>query len=202
MTNVDAGGPITEPAESSRTKIANRDWIDADGKPCDEENAVGVRYEFLGRTKDGITIPPDGKSFTQLWADLSPDAQRMYGCFGMVTLFGNVTNTWMGDKDDNKAPSAAEAIAERNALLNSGKWIDRTREGVGARVDKDALAQAWLTVMERAGKAVKSLADYRKALESPDTVKAVRSNAQIASEYAGLMGRATKTLDDLDQLIA
>lgn len=200
MTNVDAGGPLTEPTESSRSKIANRLWIDDAGHEVDEEHATGVQYEFLGRTKDGITIPPDGKSFTQYWKDLNPEAQRMFGLFGQQTLFGNITNTWMGDKADDKAPTAAEAIAARVALLQSGVWIDRTREGVGARVDKDALAQAVVNVLTGAGK-VADLATWRAKLEDLDVVKTARSNAAVTAEYASLMGRKVSTLDDLESLV-
>lgn len=196
MTNTDAGGPLTSESKPPRSKIANRDWIDASGQECDEENAVAIRYEFLGRDD----VPADGKSFTQRYDDLSDAAKRMFCHFGQITLAGNVTNTWLGEKGDDKAATAAEAIAARWALIGSGTWIDRTREGVGARVDRDALAQAVVNVMTAAGKAA-DLAAWRGKLDDAEVVKAVRSNGAIAAEYASIMGRSVKTLDDLESLV-
>lgn len=195
MTNVDTGGPVTEAEETARKKIADRDWIDDSGKPVSEEEATGVRYTFLGRTKEGITIPPDGKAFTQYWRDLTPEAQRMAGCFGLMTLMGNVTNTWMGDKSDTRPALAADAIQERIALLNEGKWIDRTG-GVGAKVDKDALAQAVVEVGAANGKTY-DVAVIRPKLDDEAFFKMVRTNAEMNAAYARIVGRQTATVDDI-----
>jgi hypothetical protein len=187
--------PVEESADA-RKKIADRDWIDDSGNVVDEEVATGVRYTFLGRTKEGVTIPPDGKSYTLYMRDLKPEALNMLAGFGAITLMGNVTNTWMGDKGDTRAALAADAIAERIDLLNSGKWIDRTG-GVGARVDKDALAQAVVEVGAANGKTA-DLAVVREKLEqSADFMKAVRSNAEINAAYARIVGRQTATVDDI-----
>ena len=201
MSNVDTGGPVTEAEESARKKIADRDWIDDSGKAVAEEDATGVRYTFLGRTKEGVTIPADGKSFTAYWRDLTDEAKRMAGCFGLITLMGNVTNTWMGDKGDNRPALAADAIAERIALLNAGKWIDRTG-GVGARVDKDALAQAVVEVGLANGQKLKdgsdpSVATIRPLLDNEDFFRSVRSNAEMNAAYARIVGRQTATVSDI-----
>lgn len=193
MTDTNA---VTETAEPERKKIANRDWINDAGETVDEELATGVRYEFLGRTKEGIVLPPDGKSFTLYFRDLSPAAGAMLSGFGAVTLMGNVTNTWMGDKSDDREASAADAIAARFALLNSGKWIDRAGGGVGSRIDKDALAKAVVLVAMNAGKELDEAA-IRARLEDTDFVKTCRGVPAIANEYAAIVGRAVKTVDDV-----
>lgn len=177
-----------------RTKIANRRWLGTDGKDSDEEHAVQVSYEFLGRTKAGVAIPGDGKSFTyQIHAPGTRDG--MCAGFGALTLMGNVTNTWMNDKGD-KAATAYDAISDRFALLESGIWIDRTA-AVGARVDKPQLAQAIVNVAARKG----STQDHAKILaklESDDAwAKAARANPEFSAEYATLMGRTVKSTDEL-----
>ena len=197
MTETQEAGPVTEAAEPERKKIANRDWINDATEVVDEEAATGVRYEFLGRTKDGVTIPPDGKSYTMYFRDLSAPASAMLAGFGAVTLMGNVTNTWMGDKSDDKEASAADAIAARFALLNEGKWIDRTGAGVGARVDKDALAKAVVAVAAAANKALDETLIRLKLEENVEFVKTCRGVPDIARKYAELVGRTVKTVDDV-----
>lgn len=192
----DTGSQPVEESADTRKKIADRDWIDDAGQVVDEEAATGVRYTFLGRTKDGVTIPPDGKSYSRYFRDMSEAETRMLAGFGAITLMGNVTNTWMGDKSDTRAATAAEEIEARFLLLNGGKWIDRTG-GVGARVDKDALAAAVVEVLTTQGKTA-TVEQVRPKLDSsPDFFKMVRSNAEINAAYARIVGRQTATLDEV-----
>lgn len=193
-SNTDQGADESADTVVERTKIANRRWIDASGNDVDEDKAVAVEYEFLGRTKGGISIPADGKSFTyQIPQPGTRDG--MLAGFGALTLMGNITNTWMGDKGD-KAPTAHDAIAERFALLESGAWVDRTT-GVGARVDLDKLAEAIVNVATRKGKQL-DVATIRAKLDSDqEWRKAATANAEFKTEYSSLMGRAVKTTDEL-----
>lgn len=177
----------------SRTKIANRLWLDSTGKECGEETAVAVSYEFLGRTKEGVTIPGDGKAFVhQIPTPGTRDG--MLNGFGALTLMGNITNTWMGDKND-KAATAHDAIAERWELLATGIWVDRT--SVGARVDKDKLAEAIVSVAARKGKSVDQATIRAKLEAEPDWAKSARANPEFAAEYATIMGRTVKSSDEL-----
>lgn len=192
MTNTDVDTDVDTVPE--RTKIANRLWIDAEGKETQEENAVAVSYEFLGRTKGGIVIPGDGKAFTyQIPAPGTRDG--MLAGFGALTLMGNITNTWMGDKGD-KAATAHDAISDRFTLLESGVWIDRTSQ-VGARVDKPQLAQAIVNVAQRKGKSLDHAVILTKLETDADWAKAARANPEFSSEYATLMGRSVKSTDEL-----
>lgn len=195
--------PVTEAAEPERKKIANREWVNDAGEVVDEEAATGVRYEFLGRTKDGITIAPDGANYSLKFSDLSPAALNMLAGFGAITLMGNVTNTWMGDKSDEKPARACDAIAERFALLQDGKWIDRSAAGVGAKVDKDVLAEAAIQVFLESGKITDAQvgdvkAKVRQKLEDDSKYGAtLRQVPAIATKYATLVGRQSKTVDDV-----
>lgn len=177
-----------------RTKIANRLWLGADGKECPEETAVQVSYEFLGRTKSGVVIPGDGKAYSyQIPGPGTRDG--MLAGFGALTLMGNITNTWMGDKGD-KAATAYDAISDRFTLLESGVWIDRTAQ-VGARVDKPKLAEAIVNVAARKGQQKDLAAILAKLEADAEFTKAVRANPEFAAEYATIMGRTVKSSDEL-----
>jgi hypothetical protein len=184
---------ITEAAETSRTKIANREWINDAGETVAEEAATGVSYEFLGRTKDGISIPGDGEKFTRYFRDMSQAELYMCAGFGLITLMGNVTNTWMGDKDVDKPAKACEAITERVKLINSGTWIDRAASG-GSRVDEPALARAIVTA---SGGTKDFAAVLQKLTDDAEWKKKIRSVPQVAAEYAKEVGRASPSLDTL-----
>lgn len=190
--------PVTEADEPARKKIADRDWIDDSGKVVDEEAATGVRYTFLGRTKDGVTIPPDGQSYQLYFRDLTPACMNMLAGFGAITLMGNVTNTWMGDKSPDKDAKACDAIAARFALMNNPDkpvWADRSG-GVGARVDRDALAQAIVEVLTANGRTAE-LTAVRERCNDDEFVKSSRTNAEVAAAYARIVGRQTASLDDI-----
>lgn len=177
-----------------RTKIANRRWLDSAGKDADEEQAVAVSYEFLGRTKAGVAIPGDGKSYH--YAIHAPGTRDgMLAGFGALTLMGNITNTWMGDKGD-KAATAHDAISDRFALLDSGIWIDRTAQ-VGARVDKPVLAQAIVNVAVRKGQTVDQAKVLSKLEADVEFAKAAKANPEFSAEYSTLMGRTVKSTDEL-----
>ena len=195
-------GPVEE---NARKKIANRVWVGSDGKEVDTpESATGVQYEFLGR---GDT-PADGKSYTRQFAEMSEAEKNMLAGFGAHTLMGNITNTWLGEKGD-RAATAYDAIAERFELLNSGTWIDRTG-AVGVKIDKAQLATAICNVLVASGKWTQAQVDtggqYAKVLQSLEEdagkVKAARQNPAIAAEYAKLVGRVTKSDDEVAGLFA
>src|SRR3972149_1336872 len=192
MTDVTQGDETDTVVE--RTKIANRLWLASDGKETDEEKAVAVSYEFLGRTKGGVSIPGDGKSYSyQIPTPGTRDG--MLAGFGALTLMGNITNTWMGDKGD-RAPTAHDAIADRFALLDTGVWVDRAA-AVGARVDRDKLAEAVVNVAARKGQA-RSKDDILAKFElDAEWMKAVSKSPEFATEYAALMGRTVKSSDAL-----
>lgn len=190
----DSPGAVTD--EPERKKIANRLWIGDDGKECDEDKATGVSYQFLGREKDGVTTPGDPNPFTLKFAEMSEAEKNMYAGFGALTLYGNLTNTWLGEKGD-RAASPIDVIRDRATLIRSGQWIDRTAVGVGAKVDKPALAKAIVQVYAAEGKTVDEAAILAKLEADADVVRTARAVPAIATAYAALVGRTVKTVDDL-----
>jgi hypothetical protein len=196
----------TGPADSSadteglRKQIAKRDWLGADGNPVEaEEDAVSARYTYL----------EDGKSYT--WSPTTDDSTtRMCAIFGALTLMGNLTNTWKNEKGD-RADSPIDVMVDRFALMaNEGKWIDRSQGAVGARVDKDVLAEAmtqcaiakgstkWGPLDGNDAAAVGEVkAKYREALEDATFVRVVRKVPEINAKYAELVGTSVKTLEEV-----
>lgn len=194
-----APGPVEVADEPQRKKIANRDWINDAGEEVQPEEATAVRYEFLGKGD----VAGDGKAFTFKLANPGTAAAMLAG-FGALTLMGNLTNTWLAEKGD-KLATPYDAIAERFALLDSGKWIDRAAGGgVGAKVDRDALAEAITQVKEAAGFAAGDTRDEYKARarqkleDDPAFLRQIRQKPEIANAYAAIVGKtAGKPLDDM-----
>lgn len=203
-----AAAPVAaDDSDDTKKKIADRDWIGADDKPCAEENAVGVRYGFLGRTKDGVTVPGDGRAVTVLFASLTPKARDMYAGFGIQTLFGNIVNTWLGDKSPDKYATAAEAIEARHQLINAAdpataKWIDRSGR-TGPVIDREKIAMAVAQLALQYGKIAADGLDARYASElakidaDDKRAAALRAVPEIGAKYNELMGRAVRTLEDV-----
>lgn len=191
------GAPATD--GKTRVAIAKRLWINDAGQEVEAvEDATGVSYEFMGRTKDGITVQPDGEAFTIYFRDMPAPMLKMLAGFGAHTLMGNVTNTWLGEKSPDKAPKAAAAVAERFDLLKTGQWVDRTG-GVGARVDIPTLANAWTNVYVAAGKTPPYTVDVlaEKLTDNGELVKQLRRDPKIVAEYAKLRGAPTTDAVDL-----
>lgn len=199
MTDTTNTGAEDEVVE--RTKIANRQWLDSSGKECKEEEAVAVSYEFLGRAaaKSREEQKADGKAFVHTISQPGTRPGMLEG-FGALTLMGNVTNTWMNEKGD-RHPTAHDAIADRWTLLDTGVWIDRT--GVGARVDRPTLAQAIINVAARKGQTTSkdgsplTVASILVRLEDAEWMKGARGNPEFSAEYATLMGRSVKSVEDV-----
>lgn len=184
--------------EVVKRKVAQHDLIGADGSvlPEDqgEETATGIRYTLLA----------NGQSFDYQYGQ-SPDMDRMLACFGAKTLATNETSAARNNSKGEASPDEQiAAVRERFALLSTGTWVDRTREGIGAKVDPDALAEAICQVMVAEGKYTQEEveASYKAKVRqkiSDDAVWARKSRTlpAVASAYATIKGRATATVDDL-----
>lgn len=187
--------------EDTRKAIARRLWIDDNRNEVAEEEATGVAYEFLGRTKEGTTVPGDGQAYYCFFKDLTDAAKNMAAGFGLLTLMGNVTNTWLGTKSGERTAKACEAISVRIQGLNDGQWADRTRTGF--QLNFDSLASAMVAVGLETGKIAAADADaklgvFRAKMDSdPDWAKAVYKNPAITAAYAREQGREVMSVDDV-----
>jgi hypothetical protein len=136
-------------AKASRTPVAIRDWIDADGKPIaagEEAKATGFRYTHLPSAKRAnpdfnpeTDAPPAGTFF-----EINPTGQTatMLAIFGGLTLAGNVVNTATNGPKGDKNLNPISLVAERFAEIEAGTWAEGGGAGGGVRYDKDLLAQA------------------------------------------------------------
>lgn len=191
-TATDSPADATDtPAASKRKQVSKRDFLLADGTVAERiEEATGARYTLLA--------PSGNKDFDQQFGEAGKLA-TMCAIFGFHTKVGNVANTVLNDKDEPGSPDdAAKEIEAFIAAANTGTWAERAAGGVGARIDKDALAAAIVTVAEAGGKTGVDYQKIRDRLESDaQYVRAARQVPAVANEYATRVGKATKSIDDL-----
>lgn len=181
----------------SKRAVAKHELLDSTGKALGEEYgeevAHGVRYTLLG----------NDESLDYVYGQ-NADMDRMLACFGAKTL---ATNESSAARQKNGADAFDEQIAavrERFALLTTGVWVDRSRDGVGAKVDPDKLAEAICQVIIDDGKmtAEQIEAGYKakvraKIDEDKAYARKARQMPKVSAAYAALMGRTAATVDDL-----
>lgn len=187
--------------DETRKAIAKRLWINDAREETTEEQATGIAYEFLGRTKEGVTVPGDGQAYYCFFRDLTDAAKNMAAGFGLLTLMGNVTNTWLGTKTGDRTAKACEAISIRVQGLNDGIWADRSRTGF--QLNLDALASAIVAVGVETGKIAADQAEvqieaFRAKVEAePEWAKSVYKVPAISAAYAREQGREIMSVDDV-----
>lgn len=182
-------------SEVTKRQVAKHSLLDAAGNIVEDmEAATGFRYLDIA----------SGETFDyQLKANT--DALRMLALFGGRTLATNEASAERQKDGDSKSQLAA--IADRFALIDTGVWVDRTREG-GPRIDQAVLATAVLNVMIGSGKVPESERDgrYAKLLanwaENPKLVTVAHSVPAVRDEYAKLSGKTARTVDDLAAMTA
>lgn len=175
--------------EPAKRKVARHWLVNANGaKVDDEESATGIGYQVLGSSGE----------FTYQTGLTAGSREAMLAVFGAKTLATNESSQARNNaKGAASADEQMEAVRERFALLDTGKWVDRTREGVGAKIDKDALAGAIVAVAGTAGKTLDYAAVRQKLEEDAAFVRATRQVPAIATEYAARAGRPAKSLEDV-----
>lgn len=199
-TEIQNRAPDTEAAagdtEAVTRKLAEHGLLAADGTAVeDEEAAHGISYKIIRDKATGESV--DLPAFTYTYGQ-NADMDRMLAIFGAKTLATNESSAARQSKEgDSSAAGQMEAVRERFALLGTGKWVDRTREGVGAKIDKDALAGAIVDVAAKAGKTLDYAVIREKLENDPIFVRTTRQVPAIATEYAARAGRPVKSLDDV-----
>lgn len=176
-------------SKPKRAKVAQRDWIDADGNVVAEELATGVRYTNVesGQTYEWQSGAPAGSDAVML------------ACFGALTLMGNVANTRINGLDGSGEEAIGD-IKERFELLKTGKWIDRSEGARGPKYDLGKLATAFIEVRAAMGQPVKGTYDeiLQKLTEDKSIFAKVRSNPDVQAKYAELAGKTPKSAADID----
>lgn len=191
----ETAGPT--PVKAKRDQRAKHELLDANGalggEDLAEEQAHGIRYTLLA----------NGKSFDYKFG-VSGEADRMLALFGAKTLCTNETSAARNNTKGEASPDEQmAAVEERFALLSTGVWVDRTRDGVGAKLDPDALAQAIVDVLVGEGKLERDKADDfkadRRAKIEADAAwgRKMRTFPAVATRYNEIVGRTVATVDDL-----
>jgi hypothetical protein len=185
-------------ATTGKRRQAKHELVDAQGNVLGDDGteveAHGIRYTLLALTE---------KPFTYIYGQ-NADADRMLACFGAKTLCTNETSAARNnDKGEASPAEQMDAVVDRFSLLATGQWVDRTG-GVGAKINKDALAEAICQQLVEDGKATNEQieqgykAKVRAKLED-DAVYARKSRTHngVAAKYAAIVGRSSATTDDL-----
>lgn len=192
---------VTAPAAKKVKAVAKHELLDSASAICEkEEDAHGMRYTLLA----------NGETFDYV-CGANADADRMLAVFGAKTLATNETSQARNSaKGAASADEQIQAVRDRFATLATGVWVDRSREG-GAKVDKDALAEAICQVQVGAGAKTKAgdlitddfvAAGYkalvRQKLEDDQAfLRTARNMPAVTAAYAALVGRSVATVDDL-----
>lgn len=190
-----AGPAVDGDTETVTKRVAKHELLDASGGVVeDEESATGIRYTLLG----------NGQTFDWQSGQTAGSELAMIAVFGAKTL---ATNTSSGLRNSTKGEATPDeqmdAVRERFALIKTGKWLDRTREGVGAKIDLDRLANAICNVQVAEGRYTEAdvqnekLAKTRQKLDEDKAwARKARQHPPFAAEYARLGGAAAVTVDD------
>lgn len=195
MTDTNA---IAQGQKKKRPKAAEHEFIDAQGEVVDDgESAAGYRYTLLS----------NGQVFDWYWSQANEDEKRMFALFGVKTLATNETSQVRNSPKNQGMDTSAEqmeALLERFTMVRNGQWVDRTREGAVAKIDKDALAEAICQVLVAKGKVTqqdvdsKLKAEKRQLLEDDATyLRKSRQVPEVAIAYAAIVGKQVATVDDL-----
>lgn len=181
----------TESPKTGR-KVAEHSYLDASGNVVEtEEEATGIRYHIVstGETFDHQTGGKAGEPLTM---------KAVFGCKTLATNEASAFKQKNGHYD-----GAIESIAERFALIDSGQFVDRSRDGVGAKMDLDALAEAICIVLVKAGAATQEQIDQggkakvREKLEDKAQVAKAKKTDGVMPEYTRLVGKPATSAADL-----
>lgn len=178
--------------KAEKKQRAEHDLLDDKGEVVeDEENANGIRYTLLGMPN---------RPFTYQYGQ-NPATDKLLAIFGAKTLATNESSAVRNSpKGAGTADEQIEAVEARFALLGTGKWVDRTREGV--TVDLDTYAQAMINVQVRQGMYEEAIGNTEKLpkmralLDDKAQLAKARKVSEFATEYAKLKGAAIASVND------
>lgn len=181
--------------ETVKRAVAKHELLDASGNVVEEEEAAtGIRYTLLA----------NNQAF-DFQSGMTPgERNTLLVIFGAKTLATNESSAMRNSTKGAATPDEQiDAVRERFALLETGKWVDRERGGVGAKIDLDALANAICTVMVAEGKYTndqvqnEKLAAVRAKLDDDKAyARKARQYPPFAAEYAKIKGSAAVSTDD------
>lgn len=172
-------------AAKKRASRSERNWLDSQGQPIEEEADIGGEVKGFSYTLKALD-----KTFTKMFdLNKNPTEVLMLAAFGGMTLAGNVAN--------GKTPAEAFAdIEARFALIESGTWVERTGVG-GPRYNPETLAAAISTVKH--GDASQA-AVYQAKMGTKVPVRSASGGATTDMDYGAFALTNPKVKDAYDRL--
>ena len=187
-------------AESSRGKVSNRIYIDAQGQEVDSPvEALGAKYESLTEAGAAAVALFEGEGENVL------PKEAVYGlaAFGFLTLAGNQTNTVRnGDPKEGQPQTEKEALDRFLANLLAGNWTSargETEPGITLLAEAIARAKQAEDGKERQ---VKDVAEWLKG-QDKEFKKKLRARPAIkkmilAIQTERLEGKEDEGIGDID----
>ena len=178
--------------KAKKEKVAEHALVDASGAEVEtEELATGVQYKLIA----------GGEPIVWQSGLQAGEPKTMIWCFGAKTLLTNETSQ-SRQKGRNSVADQLDDAMGRIKLIESGTWVDRTREGF--KPDLAMLVTAFGNSLIAAGKITAEVITQSKgaewtqrAAEDAQWVKDVYALPAVKAEYATLAGRPLKTAESL-----
>lgn len=180
---------MVDTPKKGKRALATHRMVDAGGTGEEGENATPTtetkeyNYEHL----------KSGGTFRWSWDEANEGERKMLAYFGAKTLCTNEASAVKQKGHDGVDPTPA--IGERFALLRTGQFVDRSREGF--TINLDALAAAFVDEFAANGKTYDLVKVREKMEDDKEFVKRARSNTGINAKYIERIGRPAATLDQL-----
>lgn len=188
---------VTE-KDTAKRQVAKHSLLDTSGAVHEEDfdKSFGTRYQDIA----------SGAVVDYLYGK-NADKDRMLAIFGARTLMTNEASAVRNGKDEGGPAEQVAAINDRFALLDTGTWADRTREG-GPKIDRPTLATCVVEGLVKVGKVADTDeakgAAYAKILqafeEDPKRASGAYEVPEVRAAYKAKQGKATTTLDSLGEL--
>lgn len=176
-------------AKAKKEQLADHGLLDAAGAVTkDMQVAQSITYNL----KD---LP--GEVVTYTYGN-SPDGDRMLALFGAKTLATNESSQARQKLGTTGTEQQQIAwVRERFGLLETGQWVDKTREGFSRAWDKDILADIIVASAAANGKTV-DVAAIRAKLDSDEQwYKDCQLVPQYADEYRKQTNKPVKAVSDI-----
>ncbi len=185
-SDVDGASGAADGSEKKRKQVSKRVLMTGGAEAESMDDADGANYILLDSAGN--------HDFPYRFGD-DEAFDRKCAIFGYLTKIGNVANTVLNDKEE--PGSASDAAQEIREWIAGKVWAARSEGGGGTRIDKDALAAAYVEWAAEQG-VEKDIAKVREALEdSPQTVRKLRADPAIRAKYDARVGKAPATPQSL-----
>lgn len=185
-------------APDSKRKVADHFLLAADGSVTKRmEEAVGIRYVAVDKADAPFTFMFDGAT--------PGSALTMLAIFGAKTKATNEASR-VRNGEGGGADEQLSAIEEVFEQLTKGVWREKAEGGGGARIDRDKVAEALVSLLgdKAAGPAMiyaqRFVDGYEvkgKQLTGDEYFKFVWSNDDVKARYRKLTGKTGPALDTL-----